>query len=255
LTRKISVEALDLQLTTPFKGRQIMKTHVVALMLVLASFAAGAQSFYIDWSKPNPVRGLPIDATLKRDGKVKNNTAVTKELYFRYNLDKLNPEHRAQLCMSLCWLLYPGEDNPYDREGQILTAGSELPIYVDLTTNGKEGESTISVSLFDKKDTTDKLDFDIQFVVSNETSVRDLTESGIRMYPTPAKGHVVVDGAALNSVTSVGLYDSQGNLVRSYPAPTSEQATFTTEGLSTGYYRMMLRLRNQEFVGGALIIE
>jgi hypothetical protein len=75
------------------------------------------------------------------------------------------------------------------------------------------------------------------------------------MYPTPAKGHVVVDGAALNSVTSVGLYDSQGNLVRSYPAPTSEQATFTTEGLSTGYYRMMLRLRNQEFVGGALIIE
>lgn len=232
-----------------------MKTHVVALMLVLATVGAGAQSFFIDWSKPNPVKGLPIDATLKRDGKVKNNTAVTKELYFRYNLDKLNPEHRAQLCMSLCWLLYPGEDNPYDREGQILTPGGELPIYVDLTTNGKEGASTISVTLFEKKDTTDKLDFDVQFVVSNETSVRDLTESGIRMYPNPAKGHVVVDGAALNAVISVGLYDIQGNLVRSYPAPTSDKVTYTTEDLTAGAYRLMLRTRTQELFGGALIVE
>ncbi|MBU3679967.1 MAG: T9SS type A sorting domain-containing protein [Candidatus Kapabacteria bacterium] len=232
-----------------------MKTHVVALMLVLATVGAGAQSFFIDWSKPNPVKGLPIDATLKRDGKVKNNTAVTKELYFRYNLDKLNPEHRAQLCMSLCWLLYPGEDNPYDREGQILTPGGELPIYIDLTTNGKEGTSTISVTLFEKKDTTDKLDFDVQFVVSSGTSVRDLTESGIRMYPNPANGHVVVDGAALNSVISVGLYDLQGNLVRSFSAPTSDKVTYTTDGLTAGAYRLMLRTRNQELFGGALIVE
>lgn len=232
-----------------------MKTHVVALMLVLASVGAGAQSFYIDWSKPNPVKGLPIDATLKRDGKVKNKTATTKELYFRYNLDKVDPEHRAQLCMSLCWLLFPGEDNPFDREGQVLSAGSELPIYVDLTINGKEATSIISVTLFDKTDTTDKLDFDVQFVVSNQTSVRDLTESGFRMYPNPAKGHVVVDGAALNSVISVGLYDNQGNLIRSFPAPTSEKATYTTEDLAAGAYRLMLRTRTQELFGGSLIVE
>lgn len=232
-----------------------MKTHVVALMLVLATIGAGAQSFYIDWSKPNPVTGPPSIASLKRDGEVKNNTATTKELYFRYNLDKLNAEHRAQLCMSLCWLLYPGEDNPYDREGQILYGGSSLPIYVDLTTNGKEGESTISVTLFDKKDTTDKLDFDIQFVVSNQSSVRDVKEVGISMYPNPAKDYVVIEGSPLATIGSVGLYDAQGNLVRSFPVPTSDKATFTTEGLSAGYYRLMLRLRNQELVGGALIIE
>ncbi len=232
-----------------------MKTHVVALMLVLASAGAAAQSFYIDWSKPNPVTGPPSIASLKRDGEVKNSTAATKELYFRYNLDKLDAEHRAQLCMSLCWLLFPGEDNPYDREGQILTPGGVLPIYVDLTTNGKEGESTISVTLFDKKDTTDKLDFDIRFVVSNQSSVRDVKEAGISMYPNPANDYVVIEGSPLANITSVGLYDAQGNLVRSFPVPTSDKATFTTEGLNAGYYRMMLRLRNQELVGGALIIE
>lgn len=232
-----------------------MKTHVVALMLVLASASAHAQSFYIDWSKPNPVSGPPSKASLKRDGEVHNNTAVTKELYFRYNLDKLNPEHRAQLCMSLCWLLFPGEDNPYDREGQILTPGGVLPIYVDLTTNGKEGESTISVTLFDKKDTTDKLDFDIQFVVSNQSSVRDVKEAGISMYPNPANDYVVIEGSPLANITSVGLYDAQGNLVRSYPAPTSDKATYTTEDLAAGAYRLMLRTRTQELFGGSLIVE
>lgn len=232
-----------------------MKTHVVALMLVLASVAAGAQSFFINWSKPNPVKGLPSVASLKREGQVQGNSPGTKELYFRYNLEKLNPEHGAQLCMSLCWLLYPGEDNPYDREGQVLMPGGMLPIYVDLTTNGKEGASTISVTLFDKTDTTDKLDFDVQFVVTSETSVRDLAESGLSMYPNPAREYVVLQGARLSEVSSAGLYDSQGNLVRSYPAPTAEKATYTTDGLSAGYYRMVLRLRNQELVGSALIIE
>lgn len=231
-----------------------MKSHVVALLFVGLVTAASGQTFFIDWTKPNPVTGAPTIASLKREGLVKNSNAVTKELYFRYNLDELNPAHRAQLCMSLCWLLFPGEDNPYDREGQVLTPTSALPIYIDLTTNATEGNSTIKVTLFDKTDTTDKLDFDVQFVVSANTSVGDMAETGISMGPNPASNVLSLSGQALANVTSVGLYDLQGNIVRSYGTPAQTNVQYTLDGLSNGTYRLVLTMRDGSMRGSAVAV-
>jgi len=231
-----------------------MKTHVVALMLVLAATVGMGQTFFIDWSKPNPITGPPTLSTMKRDGLVKNSTAGTKELYFRYNLDEVNTAHTAQLCMSLCWLLYRGEDFPFDREGQILTAGTALPIYVDLTPNGVEAKSTIKVTLFDKTDTTDKLDFDVQFIVSKESSVRDIADIGITAGPLPSSDVVTLRGAALERTSRVGLYDMTGALIRSYGVPQGSAVSYPLTGLSAGTYRLILTLQDGSQSGTAVVV-
>lgn len=231
-----------------------MKTRLVALMLVCAATAAIGQTFYIDWTKPNPISGPPSTVTLKREGYVRNSTASTKELYFRYNLDEVDAMHTAQLCMSLCWLLYRGEDFPFEREGQILTAGASLPIYVDLSTNGHEAKSTVKLTMFDKTDTTDKLDFEVQFVVSNQTSVRDLADIGIVAGPLPTSDVLTLRGAALQNVTQVGLYDMTGSLIRSYGVPAASGVTYPLTGLSAGTYRMILTLQDGSQSGTAVVV-
>lgn len=231
-----------------------MKTHVVALMLVLASAMASAQTYYIDWAKPNPVTGTPSVGTLKRDGVIRNSTQTTKELYFRYNIDEVDFNHRAQLCMSLCWTLFPGEDNPFDREGQVLTATGSIPIYIDLITGGNEGNSTIKVTLFDKTDANDKLDFDVQFVVSNNASVRTLEDAGITTGPIPTTESLQLKGASLIHVVRVGLYDLSGSLLRSYGPPTADHVTYPLDGLSSGSYRLMLTMANGSSFGTPVVI-
>lgn len=231
-----------------------MKTHVVALMLVCAATVAFGQTFYIDWNQPNPITGPPTKTTMKRDGYVRNSTASTKELYFRYNLDEVNTYHTAQLCMSLCWLLYRGEDYPFEREGQILTAGASLPIYVDLTPNGTEATSTIKVTLFDKTDTTDKLSFEATFVVSKQTSVGDIADVGITAGPLPSADVLSLRGAALERVAQVGLYDMTGSLVRSYGVPSSSSVSYPLTGLSAGTYRLILTLLDGTQSGTPVVV-
>ena len=141
-----------------------MKSQVLGLAVLLAgALSAGAQSFVIDWAKADSVKGTPA-TTVKRDGTVRNLDDKQKELYFSYNLDGLTFDHTAQLCMNLCWALLPGPDDPFIREGQVLTANGTLPIYVDLTPHGTEGTSVVAVRMFDGNNQSDRLDFTVTFV-------------------------------------------------------------------------------------------
>lgn len=230
-----------------------MKSHVVALLLACLAVTASGQTFFIDWKQPNPVVGSVTSPTLKREGLVKNSNTTKKELYFRYNLDNVHPDHRAQLCMSLCWSLLPGTDYPFDREPQILTADTSLPIYVDLTTRGVEGESTINVTLFDGANQSDKLTFDVQFSVL-VASVRDLAEVGIRVGPNPTSDVLFISGDALSTTRSVGLYDLQGNVVRSFGTPTQTSAQFTLEGLAAGTYRLIMTMADGSMHGTSVVV-
>lgn len=231
-----------------------MKTHVLAFILVLATAGASSQTYYIDWKKPNPIVGKPSTSSLKREGTVHNSNGKPKELYFRYDLSGINEQHTAQLCMTLCWFLFPGEDDPYLRPGQILTENGTLPIYIDLTTNKTEATSTLKVTLFDKTDTTDALTFEAQFVVSESASIRDAEDLGFVISPLPATDVVSVRGNELSSATMIALYDASGNLVRSFAQPGTSTTTLPLTGLASGAYRLVLTLQNGTAVGAPVTI-
>ena len=231
-----------------------MKTHVLAFILVLASMSATAQTFFIDWTKPNPVAGKPSVASHKREGTIRNSNGKAKELYFRYDLSGINEKHTAQLCMTLCWFLFPGEDDPYLRPGQNLTATGTLPIYIDLTTNNAEGNSTLKVTLFDKTDTTDALNFEAQFVISENTSIREASAFGLSVGPIPAADALNLRGDELSRATMIGLYDANGELVRSFGNAITSAATLPITGLAAGSYRLILTLQNGTVVGSPVSI-
>ena len=231
-----------------------MKTHVLAFILVLAAAGASAQTYYIDWKKPNPIVGKPSTSSLKREGTVHNSNGKPKELYFRYDLSGINEKHTAQLCMTLCWFLFPGEDDPYLRPGQNLTENGTLPIYIDLTTNKTEATSTLKVTLFDKTDTTDALSFEAQFVVSENTSIRDAAELGFRVGPVPSSDVLYVHGEELARATTIGLFDINGELVRSFGNATASATTLPLTGLAAGSYRLVLTLQNGTVVGAPVSV-
>jgi hypothetical protein len=231
-----------------------MKTHVLAFILVLATAGASAQTFYIDWTKPNPITGKPSIASHKRDGTIRNSNGKAKELYFRYDLSGINEKHTAQLCMTLCWFLFPGEDDPYLRPGQNLTETGTLPIYIDLSTNASEGNSTLKVTLFDKTDTTDALNFEAQFVITENTTVRDAQELGVTVGPVPTTDVLSVRGEELVHATMIGLYDANGELVRSFGSPQSSSASLPLTGLAAGSYRLVMTLKNGSMVGSPVAI-
>lgn len=219
-----------------------MKTHVLALIAGLfLSASAGAQTYMIDWLKGDPVTGTPDGGTVKRDGTIRNLNDTAKELYFSYDLNDVSLDHTAQLCMNLCWALYPGPgDDPYIREGQVLAVGGTLPIYVDLTPRGAEGTSIVRVTLFDKTNTNDKLSFAVTFKIAPSTSVRDASEIGLTVGPLPASESITVRGDVLPTINSIGLYDATGNIVRSYGVYTSTAATLPLSGLASGTYRLIM---------------
>lgn len=231
-----------------------MKTHVLAFILVLACVGASGQTFFIDWTKPNPITGKPSVASHKREGTVRNSNGKAKELYFRYDLSGINEKHTAQLCMTLCWFLFPGEDDPYLRPGQNLTENGTLPIYIDLTTNNSEGNSTLKVTLFDKTDTTDALNFDVQFVISENTSIQDANQWGLTVGPVPSTDALTVRGEELARATTIGLYDTNGQLVRSFGNANTSLTTLPLSGLAGGSYRLVLTLQNGTVVGAPVTI-
>lgn len=224
------------------KGRQIMKTHVLALVAgLLLSMSASAQTYTIDWLQGETISGTPGGGTVKREGTIRNLNNTAKELYFSYDLNGLSLDHTAQLCMNSCWSLYPGPgDDPYIRDGQVLSVGGTLPLYVDLTPHGTEGTSLVQVSLFDKTNTNDKLNFSVTFKIAPSTSVRDASEIGLSVGPLPATESVSVRGDVLPTITTIGLYDASGNIVRSYGVPTSTVATLPLSGLASGTYRLIM---------------
>lgn len=219
-----------------------MKTHVLALIAGLfLSVSAGAQTYVIDWLQGETINGTPEGGTVKREGTVRNLNETAKELYFSYDLTDMSLDHTAQLCMNLCWSLYPGPgDDPYIREGQVLSVGGTLPIYVDLTPRGAEGTSIVRVSMFDKTNTNDKLNFAITFKIAPSTSVRDASEIGLSVGPLPASESITVRGDVLPTINTIGLYDASGNIVRSYGVYSSTAATLPLSGLASGTYRLIM---------------
>lgn len=237
-------------------SRQIMKTHVLALILGVAlACSAQAQTFTIDWVKPNPTKGTPDGGTIKRDGTIRNLNEVPKELYFSYDLTDVSIDHTAQLCIKLCWALFPGPgDDPFEREGQILAPNGTLPIYVDLSPRGAEGTSTVRVVLFDKTTESERLSFDVIFEISPSSSVVDAAAVGVTMGPLPAADVLTLRGDVITSVASLGLYDASGSLVRSFATPSSTVTSLPTSGLANGTYRLVMRTAAGELVGSPVVI-
>ncbi len=232
-----------------------MKTHVLALILgVVFACSTQAQTFTIEWTKPNPIKGTPEGGTVKRDGTIRNLSETPKELYFSYDLKGLSFGHSAQLCMTLCWQLYTGPDDPLEREGQVLTPYGTLPIYVDLTPYLNEGTSTVRVVLFDKNIQTERISFDVVFEIAPSSTVIDAQTIGVSVSPLPAADYVTLRGDAITTYTSLGLYDASGALLRSYAQPSSTAATLPITGLPNGTYRLVMRTASGELVGAPIVI-
>lgn len=232
-----------------------MKIHVLALVLgVILTATSGAQTFMIDWVQPATVVGPADSSQIRREGTIRNLNGKAKGLLFSYDLQRLLLDHQAQLCITLCWALHREPDDPTERFEQELTSEGTLPIYVAISPYSMAGTSQISVTLFDAKDTTDKLSFTNTYVVDPTATVGDAKDVGIWVGPLPATESVIVRGDAVQTLLSMGLYDNNGNLIRSYSTSGASVATLPVSGLASGTYRLIMTMGNGTTVAAPVVI-
>lgn len=233
-----------------------MKSRLLLLAFLLTGLSAmaSAQTYHINWDDKDSVSGANTQQ-FKRNGHIVNDNSTPKNLLFRYDLSQVAAGHMPAMCFGdFCFFLFPGEDNPTDREAQYLPGSGELKIYTLMNANGTDGISTFSITLFDQTVTSDSVRFTGTFFVGDVNSVEDLSSLGLTAGPLPATDHVTVGGEQSRTIVGANLYTADGNLVRSYGISEADQHTFTVNGLANGTYHLLLTTTSGTVVRTPVVI-
>ena len=222
-----------------------MKYHVLVLIAAVAliQFSGSAQSYRIDWHKADTVH-TTAPGNVKRVGTLVNLTPTQKKLLFRYDLANVREGHNMALCFDLCFYFFPGEDDPWAREEQMLPGNGSREIYVMVTSNaGTDGYSTVWIKLFDSQDTTKELAFTTTFAVGEVSSVPEASELGITVGPNPSSDVVTINTGE-NEVNGLNLYSSDGSLIRTYGVDQGNALSIGVADLPVGAYHLVITLSN-----------
>jgi hypothetical protein len=216
--------------------------------------SATAQTYHINWDDKDSVSGANTQQ-FKRNGHIINDNSTPKNLLFRYDLSQVTAGHMPAMCFGdFCFFLFPGEDNPNDREAQYLPGGGQLKIYTLMNANGTDGISTFSITLFDKNVTSDSLRFTGTFFVGDVNSVPEFSTLGLTAGPLPATDVVTVGGEQIRTIVGANLYTADGTLVRTYGISAADQQTFTVDGLANGTYHLLLTTTSGSMVRTPVVI-
>lgn len=227
----------------------------MAALLFCSAPSVFAQATYtIDWHYSDTVRAKQGEITVKRTGTMRNLNDVEKQILFRYNIDNLLPNFSVGFCFGdLCYFQFPGDDDPYERDPQTLPASGTLPVYSLCNKLGTtEGTSTVWYEMFDKNDTTDKLPFYITYIYGTPSSVTDARDLGISVWPVPATTTVTVNGTS--NVKGANLYNSTGELLKTFVLQSSPSLTVNIADVPAGTYHMVLNLVDGEVVQAPFVV-
>lgn len=219
------------------------RTLLFIAILAIASMGASAQTFHVEWNEPDTVRG---DGTkiIKRTGTFVNDTDQEKRIRIRYDLTNVNLDHFVQICMTECFVMFPGGEDDAIRNDQVVPGNGRQNIYVDADANGAMGESSVTVDLYEKSTPSDKVSFTVTFIFEKVSSVVEASERGLTVSPFPAMDAVTLRGGT-DDVREAHLYSNDGTLLRSYGVA-GEGTAFNVQGLATGTYHLLLRMTNGE---------
>jgi len=233
-----------------------MKSRLLLLAILIFGMAASAsaQTYHINWDDKDSVSGANTQQ-FKRNGTIINDNGTPKNLLFRYDLSQVTQGHMPAMCFGdFCFFLFPGEDNPTDREAQFLPGSGTLKIYTLMNANSTDGISTFSITLFDATVTSDSLRFTGTFFVGDVNSVPEFSTLGLTAGPLPATDHITVGGEQIRTIVGANLYTADGALVRTYGISAAGQQTFTVDGLANGTYHLLLTTTSGSMVRTPVVI-
>ena len=238
-----------------------MKSRLLLLAFLLTALvsAAPAQTFRMDWTDADSVKG-PVSSSLKRNGRIVNLNGTAKNLLFRYDISGVAATHTAAMCFGdLCFFLWPGEDDPTLREAQYLAGGGSLKIYTlcnsfGETGVGEPGITTFYVTLFDRDNTSDSVRFSCTYIVGDVSSVPELGTLGLSAGPLPATDVVTITGEQARTISGADLYSANGTLLRTYGINQADQHSIDVTDLTSGTYHLVLTTTSGTVVRTPVVI-
>jgi len=222
------------------------KSLLIAVLALACSTFASAQSFVLD-SLEQYVNSIP-QAVVYSNGIIRNLSDSEKEVRVKADLSEVTLDHDVAICFgNLCFNIYRDGDDPYERDPYMMPGKSTEALKMQIVTRLVEAISAPVFTVFDGKNPTDEIKFQVVFNVSSVASVQDVsTIASIAMGPNPTTDVVTFNGDLLSSIVGVNVYSMDGTLRRVVGTNGSTTITVPFEGMASGMYQVMLSTKNNE---------
>lgn len=222
------------------------KSLLIAFAALACSTFASAQSFVLDSLEQN-VTSVPMSVVYSH-GVIRSLADGVKEVRVKGDLNDVTLDHDVAICFgNLCFNIYRDGDNPFERDPYMMPAKSTEALKMQLVTHQVEAVSAPTFTVFDGKNPSDSIRFQIVFNITSAASVQDLSAvASVTMGPNPTSDAVTFQGDLLSSIVGINIYSMDGTLRRVVGANGSTTITVPFEGMASGMYQVMLSTKNNE---------
>lgn len=225
-----------------------MARFITTATFFLFALMAYAQEFEY---YPNPVlqSGPADEFSYKGKVKVYNTTTETLEVLWVADASEAIEGWDWLICdINQCYPLTT--DCPSDVPS-IINAKDTVDFYIEVRPKGIEGNATIYLELFNKRDPEDRWGTIEAIFDLKTTSVDNSFEDLIQIFPNPTKGDIKIVSA--ESIKHVEIINAQGRVL--YIQDYLNQDAISLAGLPNGFYQLRLFNEKGILVGSEKIIK
>lgn len=221
------------------------KWTLLSVILACSMWAtvASSQSFVLDWQ--DPPKSVPSNSSVVTSyGEFRNVSGSMKSILFKADFTNCVAEHSMRICFGdLCYFVFPDalpeERDPFDMPGN-----SKESLKAQMVPFDAAGTSTIGYTIFDRNNPSDTMRYNVTFIVTPASSVKELTDLDITVGPTPATSTITVRGTDAASIYALNLYTADGRLRRTFPATPASAWTLDVSDVDAGTYHLMITMPN-----------
>jgi hypothetical protein len=225
------------------------------LVLIVASGPLGAQNFEIS-DLQETYKGTVGDV-IRAPIQFRNNTSKTITLIIRKADSQIGTSQKNFFCMNEVCMDEGVEDFIIKVEPGQTVSSLQIALEAGLTP----GISTVRYMAYNKANPNEILEFELNFVVEERSSVTNIYTSRLitlqEVYPNPATDHAYVNYRLLsdNADAKLVLHNVLGSPVGEYKLPSSEnRIKLRTDDLKAGVYFYTLYVENKAVLTRKLVV-
>ncbi|MBM3170126.1 MAG: hypothetical protein FJZ75_00775 [Bacteroidetes bacterium] len=200
---------------------------------------------------------FPNDEPLKWQGKVSNETSLTKPVLVKRQVINVPNGSQNQFCWSI--QCYAPVANQATDTVDIAGAATDESFYSYFFPGGANGLWTIRYVFFDASNPNDSAHVTLNFDVSGGTSIQNQpTKNTVPFGPIPANEFVLFNTSGLNlqGMESLRIFDLSGKTLMLQPLKKEqEQVQVPLDGVHSGLYLWSIVRGNNSLGNGRLIVQ
>lgn len=235
--------------------RARMVRYLLLKCFLIAAVACSAQSFEV-LGLQDTYRGV-IGETIRVPLRFRNNSDRPIILVIRKVANQIGTSQKNFFCIDNTCLDHRTEDYTLKLEPDEVLGSLQVALEAGLA----HGASSVKYLVFNKSNTSDSFEFELNFNVDERAEKQDIYSSPHVMlhdvYPNPVTDHAFVEYSIIDPQVKakIILHNILGNAIDDYPLPASEnKVKIRADALTSGIYFYTLYIDDEGVVTRKLIV-